>query len=228
MVRKEMGSLDSSISKSKEIKGGDKGIEIDKIEVDDSISEDIELDNLSSIENEIEIDKIETDESKIEVDEGLSFNSEMNEKSEAERIEEQSNYSSDVNFYMRSEAELGVYQKAGLEEQEIGEKKALIRNDIDWDKVDEKGRTNSERIERGLAPLDSDGDSIELHHVGQKVDSPLAELTFEEHRGKGNDTILHDKTIQSEAHAEGTNWDTERQEYWVSRAAYNKEVAENE
>ena len=228
MVRNEMDSLDSSISKTNEIKGGDRNIEIDKVEVEDVSSEKIELDNMSSIEKEIETDEIETDDNKIEVDDGLDNQSVDNEKTEAERIEENSEYSSEVNSYMRSEAELGIYQKAGLEEQEIGEKKALIRNDIDWDKVDEKGRTNSERIQRGLAPLDSDGDSIELHHVGQKVDSPLAELTFEEHRGKGNDTILHDKTIQSEAHAEGTNWDTERQDYWVSRAAYNKEVAENE
>lgn len=111
--------------------------------------------------------------------------------------------------------------EAGLVEAEIGGKKCLIRTDIDWDQVDEKGRTNTQRVERELAPLDKNGDSIQLHHIGQHKDSPLAELTFEEHRCGGNDTILHDKSIESEAHGEGNNWDNERQNYWQNRADYN-------
>ena len=189
--------------------GLDSPIATDKIEIEKTMSPEIEVDS-------------------IDTGMGTIDTGDQSGMSEAERIEAKSNYSPEVNSYIRSEAELDVYQKANLEETEIGGKKALVRNDIDWESRDEKGRTNSMRIERGLAPLDSDGDSIELHHVGQKVDSPLAELTFEEHRGKGNDTILHDKSIESEAHAEGTNWDTERKDYWMSRADYNKEADENE
>jgi hypothetical protein len=69
----------------------------------------------------------------------------------------------------------------------------LIRTDIDWEQKDELGRTNKERAEQGLAPLNKNGKSIELHHIGQDPDSPLAELTQEEHRGTGNDSVLHDK-----------------------------------
>ena len=221
-MRTESGVFDRGASKSI-----DSGIGKNSIDIGEYKNKSIETEDVS-IKDNIEIDKIETDSNSIEVDDGEKTSVDSAKKSEAERIEEKSNYSPEVNSYMRSEAELGIYQKAGLEEQEIGEKKALIRNDINWDMLDEKGRTNTERVKRGLAPLDSNGDSIELHHVGQKLDSPLAELTFEEHRGKGNDTILHDKTIQSETHAEGTKWDTERQDYWVSRAEYNREVAENE
>ena len=191
-------------------------------------SRDSEADDRIDV-GEVDVDsecriEMETDEV-IETDAGIdtSDNTKVNDNMDAG-----SDYSDEVNSYLRSEAELRIYQNAALEETEIGEKKALIRGDINWDKVDEKGRTNSERIERGLAPLDKDGDAIELHHVGQKLDSPLAELTFEEHRGKGNDAILHDKTLQSETHGEGNEWNSERQEYWMNRASYNKEVSESE
>ena len=53
----------------------------------------------------------------------------------------------------------------------------MVKNDIDLTKEDDFGRTNLERMKQGLAPLDKDGNPIELHHVGQKMDSPLAELT---------------------------------------------------
>ena len=49
-----------------------------------------------------------------------------------------------------------------------------------------------ERMKNGLSPLTKKGDTVELHHIGQKQDSPLAELATQEHRGKGNYAILHD------------------------------------
>ncbi len=140
---------------------------------------------------------------------------------EKQRIKEETGWSDEIVDAIGSMEEYEIYKKAGLVEAEIGGKKCLIRNDIDWNQVDEKGRTNTERAERGLAPLDKNGNSIQLHHIGQHADSPLAELTFEEHRCGGNDTILHDKSIESEAHGEGNNWDNERQSYWQNRADYN-------
>ena len=80
-----------------------------------------------------------------------------------------------------------------MKEEDINGKKCLIRSDIDMEQKDEFGRTNKERMENGNAPLTESGETVELHHIGQKQDSPLAELTTQEHRGKGNDTILHDK-----------------------------------
>lgn len=132
--------------------------------------------------------------------------------------------------------EYGIYKDAGLEEAEIGSKKGLIRCDINWDKKYETGKydengdmvyeTNYDRIEKGRAPLDENGKPIELHHIGQHADSPLAELTFEEHRCNGNDTILHDKTKETETHGEGNTWDKERQDFWKDRALYM--LGENE
>lgn len=142
---------------------------------------------------------------------------------EKQRIKEETGWSDEIIDAIRTMREYEVYKAAGLKEAEIGGKKCLIRDDIDWNQVDEKGRTNQERVERGLAPLDKNGNAIELHHIGQHADSPLAELTVEQHRGTGNDTILHDKSIQTETHGEGNNWDNERQTYWKNRAEYNLE-----
>lgn len=144
------------------------------------------------------------------------------------KIKEETGWSDEIIDAISSWEEYEIYKKAGLKEVEIGEKKALIRDDIDWEQVDEKGRTNTERVKRGLAPLDKTGDAIQLHHIGQHADSPLAELTFEEHRCNGNDTILHDKTKETETHGEGNTWDTERQTYWKERANYNEGVNKND
>ena len=115
-----------------------------------------------------------------------------------------------------------MYKKAGLEEREINGKPCLIRDDLDLEQKDEFGRTNKERMENGLAPLDKNGKPIELHHIGQKSDSPLAELTQEEHRGKGNDGILHDKNKDTEI--DRIAFREEKEEHWKTRAGNAQEV----
>ncbi|GHU30215.1 hypothetical protein FACS1894172_03000 [Spirochaetia bacterium] len=112
--------------------------------------------------------------------------------------------------------EYEIYDKAGLDYAEINGKPCLIRPDIDMNQKDEYGRTNKERMEQGLAPLDKNGNSIELHHIGQKPDSPLAELTQKEHRGRGNDTILHDKTKPTEI--DRGEFQKEKENHWETRA----------
>ena len=146
-------------------------------------------------------------------------NSENNSLSEEEKadVKRDSGWSNEIVDSMRSKEEYEIYKNAGLKESEVDGKKCLIREDIDWAQKDVDNHTNRERIENGLAPQDKDGRSIELHHVGQRSDSPLAELTMKEHRGKGNDTILHDKTKESEVHDDGNTWNTERAHYWKHR-----------
>ena len=158
----------------------------------------------------------ENSEAKGETKEGLT-------DEEKAKIKEETGWSDEIINSIGSWKEYEIYKKAGLKEVEINGKKVLIRPDIDWNQKDEKGRTNAERVKQGLAPLDKDGNAIELHHIGQHADSPLAELTFDEHRGGGNDTILHDKTKETETHGEGNTWDKERQEHWKGRAKLNEE-----
>jgi len=132
-----------------------------------------------------------------------------------DRLEE-GGYPDSVLDAIGSEAEAWIYIDAGLEADEVNGKDALIRTDIDYDKTDALGQTNLERMEEGRPPLDKTGRPIELHHIGQKPDSPLAELTPSEHRGNGNDNILHDKIKETEI--DRTDFGKEREQYWKARA----------
>lgn len=114
-----------------------------------------------------------------------------------------------------SDEEKSIYEEANVEKSEVNGREVLKRTDIDYDEKDEMGRTNLERMENGLAPL-KDGKPIELHHIGQDMDSPLVELTKDEHMKNGNDTILHDK--QKESTIDRQEFKKEREEHWKARA----------
>lgn len=136
-----------------------------------------------------------------------------------QQIKEETDWSEEIVDAIGSWEEYEVYKKAGLVEAEINGKKCLIRSDIDMNQKDEFGRTNKERMEQGLAPIAKNGETIELHHIGQKPDSPLAELTTSEHRGKGNDSILHDKSKESEI--DRVAFQKEKEGHWETRAGQN-------
>lgn len=133
-----------------------------------------------------------------------------------QELKEQTGWPDEVIDAIGSMEEAEVYKEAGLKAVEVDGKWCLVKNEIDMDQKDEDGITNKERMERGRPPLTKDREEIELHHIGQKQDSPLAELTMEEHRGAGNDTILHDKTKESEI--DRNAFGKERKEHWKSRA----------
>lgn len=133
-----------------------------------------------------------------------------------QEIKEKTGWSDEIIDSIGSMEEAEIYMNAGLQEAEINGKKCLIRGDIDLDQTDEDGISNRERMERGQPPLTKDGQEVELHHIGQKPDGPLAELTTQEHRGVGNDTILHDKNKDSEI--DRNEFAKERKSHWKSRA----------
>ena len=121
-----------------------------------------------------------------------------------------------------------ILKNGGLKEVEINGRKCLIKENINLDYTDADGVSNRDRIARGLAPLDSKtGKPLELHHLGQKADSPLVELTEEEHRtgeyegGKKNQSLWHDNTLETEVHGEGNTWSQERKAHWISRSEQN-------
>lgn len=114
-----------------------------------------------------------------------------------------------------SAKEIEIYKNAELIEGKVNGRETLMRTDIDYGAKDQFGRTNLERMEQGLAPL-VDGQPVELHHIGQEMDSPLAELTPTEHRGEGNYSTLHDVTKESEINR--TLFNAEREAYWKARA----------
>lgn len=136
---------------------------------------------------------------------------------ETRKTLQEANWPDTVINDLTSEAEAKIYLDAGLEPRDdVNGKPALVRPDIDPDQKDSMGQTNLERMQSGRAPLDKEGKPIELHHVGQKQDSCLAELTRTEHTGNGNDNILHNKTKESEINRDG--FAKERAEHWKARA----------
>lgn len=137
------------------------------------------------------------------------------------RVNENSNYSPEVNEYIKTPNELKVYQNANLIEENINDRIILKSSELDPTLQDEKNRTNIERMEQGLAPIDEYGEAYHLHHIGQKMDSPLAELQGGEH--KIYYSTLHD-TYQRESLIDRNIFNKERTEHWKSRAEELKNI----
>jgi hypothetical protein len=100
---------------------------------------------------------------------------------EAASIQKESKYPLDVIKQFHTVDEYKVFKTAELKSVMVNGQTALVRSDINLDLVDEFGRTNLKRMESGLAPLDENGISYELHHIGQESDATLAILTQSEH-----------------------------------------------
>jgi len=133
----------------------------------------------------------------------------------AKEIEEKSEFSNEVNENIRSVDELKIYQEEGLKETEVNGKKCLIQEKINAEKIDDFGRTNLERMKQGLSPLNEEGKTIELHHVGQDSDAPLAELDGETHRGSENYSTLHE---MQESKINRNKFNVEKSNHWKARA----------
>lgn len=178
---------------------------------------DIETAKNSSLSSLLEDnkEKREIEEKKSnELDEGKEGQEGLTDE-EKTKLRELTGWSDEILDAISSWEEAEIYMKAGLKEVEINGKNCLIRDDIDLDQKDEDGITNRERMERGRPPITKEGQEVELHHIGQKQDSPLAELTTEQHRGVGNDTILHDKTKETEI--DRNEFGKERRDHWKGR-----------
>ena len=108
--------------------------------------------------------------------------------------------------------EYHALKNAGLNLSKVNGKMALTQP-IDWNYVDDAGRTNAQRVSQGLAPQDPTGKSYELHHIGQQSDSPLAILTFDDH--KTNYSIYHKNTGSSAGSVDhGSEWAKQKREFW--------------
>ncbi|SUP46826.1 Uncharacterised protein [Vibrio metschnikovii] len=150
-------------------------------------------------------------------------NSEENKglsEEEKQQIKNETGWSDEIIDAIGSMEEYRIYRDAGLQEVEINGRKCLVRSDIDWDQKDSMGRTNKERVEakpNGLSPINKDGEKVELHHIGQKSNSPLAELTESEHRKPPNNLTLHKIRDGSEVE-HGSGWKKEKESHWNERA----------
>ena len=132
-----------------------------------------------------------------------------------QQIKNETGWSGEIVNAIKSMEEYQIYKNAELQEVEINGRKCLVRSDIDWSQKDSMGRTNKERAEAGLSPINKSGETTELHHIGQKKDGPLAELTPDEHRSKENYSVLHDTKKESEI--DRTVFNNERSGHWKAR-----------
>lgn len=121
----------------------------------------------------------------------------------------------------RSEEVAETLRRCNLTEATINGRKTLIQ-EIDLTKLDAHGKTNLERMKKGDPPLDANGVAIELHHIDQTMDSPYAELPWNEHRGKGQHGTMHDLSKTSEINR--PVFGKQREEYWKERA---RKIEEN-
>ena len=103
------------------------------------------------------------------------------------------------------------------EKTDVNGTRVYQRDDlIDSTIKDKLGRTNVERMQEGLAPLGPDGKSINLHHMIQTADSPIAEVTQTFHQTFSKILHINPKTIPSGIDRVAFNaW---KQAYWVGRA----------
>ena len=139
---------------------------------------------------------------------------------EKQKIKDETGWSDEIIESIESMKEYDIYKNAGLQEVEINGKKCLVRSDIDWEQKDEYGRTNRERVEKTppLSPININIETIELHHIGQKANSPFAELTKKEHMLDGNNQILHDTSKRESEIDRNGEFKKEKQEHWLERA----------
>lgn len=76
--------------------------------------------------------------------------------------------------------------------------------------------TNLQRMKRGLAPIGRDGRPMELHHIGQHPDSPLAELESTVHRSNA-EKLNRSNDIPTEI--DRVKFAKQRADHWKARAA---------
>ena len=138
--------------------------------------------------------------------------------SEVATIQKESKYPVDVISRFNSIEQYEICKSSGLTAQMVDGKTALIRK-IDLNYIDDvTGKTNLQLMQEGYAPIDPTGHKYELHHIGQKNDSPLAILTQEEHRAKGNDTIWHTLTDGFDNPSSQSGWSTIKKQFWKDYA----------
>lgn len=132
---------------------------------------------------------------------------------EAARIQRETKWPLDIVKSLHSYDEFTIYKNAGLQPTRISSGEWAFVREIDWSLVDSKGRTNVQRVsEWGLAPIDANGTPYDLHHVGQKADSPLAILTWDEHHSKGNYSILH--YAEEGKNVADDVWKKQKNDFW--------------
>ena len=92
----------------------------------------------------------------------------------------------------------------------------VLQVEVDFGRIDYKGRTNLERMKIGRAPKGPDGKSMNLHHLNQG-DGLLVELTRSTHTKLYGD--LHLRLEPGSSRINREEFDSFRTWYWKQRAS---------
>lgn len=133
---------------------------------------------------------------------------------EAAEIQKASHWPLEAIKSIHSVEEYNIYKAAELIPKKMADGSWLFMREIDWGALDSFGRTNAQRVLNGLAPLDATGTPFELHHIGQKADSPLAILTWAEHHAGGNFSVLH--YAEEGKNVADAVWSAQKKEVWAA------------
>ncbi|WP_299008788.1 HNH/ENDO VII family nuclease [uncultured Tenacibaculum sp.] len=175
---------------------------------------------IQSIKEVKEVTSIETSLETINIVEDCSLEALEAENQILENQYSESSFKS-INEMNISAEEKEIYDQAGLKKETINNREVLIQPNIDYHSPlgipGIETQTNLDRMNAGYAPLDENGNAYQLHHIGQENNSPLAELTNEQHQANGNYSILHTKEGPSEINRKEFN--EQRAEHWKERAA---------
>ena len=141
-------------------------------------------------------------------------------------IQQRIGWSDAIVAAIQSEDEARIYMDAELQEATVNGKPALIQPRIDPDYLmpewwikehgeSWRGWSNSDLMAEGYPPHDENGDPYELHHIGQLTDSPLAELTWSQHREGDNFSTLH--TLDDYSDIDRRAFEKEKAAHWMAR-----------
>lgn len=92
--------------------------------------------------------------------------------------------------------------------------------EIDLDKTDSQGQTNLARMEKGLAPVGSDGLPVNLHHMQQSESGTIIELSEVKHTQ--NHKMLHINTNDIPSGINRSTFQILKSAYWKRRSAFIK------
>ena len=88
---------------------------------------------------------------------------------------------------------------------------------IDPKLLDSRGRTNLQRMQKGLAPIGPDGKSINLHHLIQKQDGAVAEVAQSMHQQYTRIIHINPNSVPAGMDRAASNaW---KRAYWQNRAS---------
>lgn len=102
-------------------------------------------------------------------------------------------YATDFGLLVHNECDVGanVSQKRWTQ-TEVEGRRVYQRNDlIDPSRVDSEGRSNLQRMRSGNAPIGSDGEEINLHHLTQDEPGPVVELRADFHSEHSNQLHMY-------------------------------------